>query len=144
MSTVSQKQIRGFTQVLRQLGVLFMRVAGQQSSAHTMYSKQELLALGVLGINVDCRMGEIAEHLGVGQSAVTPIVDRLESQGLVQRRRSDQDRRVWLVELTEKGNSVLVEENKIYQKVATEMLAPLKAAERDTLIKLLKRISDPS
>ncbi|MGE3800381.1 MAG: MarR family winged helix-turn-helix transcriptional regulator [Candidatus Kapaibacterium sp.] len=139
---VSQKQVSAFTQVLRQVGLIFMRVAGQQSHAHANYNKQELLALSILGASGACRMGEISEHLGVGQSAVTPIVDRLESQELVQRKRSDQDRRVWLVELTEKGKEVVAGEDEIYQQVATEMLAPLKAAERDMLIKLLQRVGD--
>ena len=137
---IDQDQLQAFTQALRRLGVLFMRVAGQQSTAHDTFSKQELLALGVLGISGACRMGEIAEHLGVGQSAVTPLVDRLEAQGVVQRRRSDEDRRVWLVALTDKGEGVVAAEDEVYQRVATEMLAPLSASERSMLISLLERV----
>ena len=140
MSVVDQHQLHAFTQALRRIGVLFMRIAGQQSTAHATFSKQELLALGVLGISGPCRMGEVAEHLGVGQSAVTPLVDRLEAEGVVQRRRSDEDRRVWLVALTEHGEAVVAEEDQMYQQVATEMLAPLSASERATLIALLERV----
>ncbi len=139
-SAIDQHELEAFTRALRRLGVLFMRIAGQHSTAHETYSKQELLALGVLRVSGPCRMGEVAEHLGVGQSAVTPLVDRLEAQGLVRRRRSDEDRRVWLVALTEKGEAVVAEEDQVYQHVATEMLAPLSAPERATLIALLERV----
>lgn len=137
---IDQAQLQAFTQALRRLGMLFMRVAGQQSTAHETFSKQELLAMGVLGVSGPCRMGEIAEHLGVGQSAVTPLVDRLEAQGVVQRRRSDEDRRVWHVALTEEGEAVVAAEDKVYQQVATEMLTPLSASERTALIALLEQI----
>lgn len=137
---IDQNQIQAFSQTLRRLGVLFMKVAGQQSTAHTTFSKQELLAVGVLGVSGACRMGEIAEHLGVGQSAITPLVDKLEEQDVVQRRRSDEDRRVWLAELTEKGEQIFRQENEVYQQIAREMLAPLSASERDTLIALLERV----
>jgi len=137
---IDQRQIQAFTQLLRHLGVLFMKVAGQQSTTHATFNKQELMALGVLGIRGACRMGEIAEHLGVGQSAITPLVDRLEKDGVARRLRSREDRRVWLVELTEAGKAVFEAEEKVYQQVATEMLAPLSASERETLIALLERV----
>lgn len=140
---IDQEQLHAFTQTLRRLGTLFMRVAGQQSSAHNLFSKQELLTLGVLSVRGACRMGEIAEHLGVGQSAVTPIVDRLEAQGVVQRRRSEEDRRAWLVALTTQGEQVVAKEDEVYQQVALEMLAPLDASEREALIELLERIWTP-
>lgn len=137
---IDQDQLQAFTQVLRRLGVLFMRIAGQHSTAHEVFSKQDLMALGVLGVTGSCRMGELAEHLGVGQSAVTPLVDRLEAQGVVQRRRSEKDRRVWLVALTEKGEAVVADEEQVHRQIATEMLAPLSPSERATLISLLERV----
>lgn len=141
--SIDPNQLQAFTQALRRLGVLFMRVASQHSTAHDVFSKQELLALGVLGVNGSSRMGDIAAHLGVGQSAVTPLIDRLEAQGVVQRRRSETDRRVWLVALTPAGEAVLQKENQIYERVATEMLAPFDAEERATLVRLLSKIDQP-
>ena len=136
----SENQIETFARLLRRLGVLFAQIAGQQSSAHDTFSKQELLTVDVLGVRGSCRMGEIAEYLGVVQSAITPLVDRLEDQGLVQRVRSREDRRVWLVALTEEGLALYANQENVYQAVATEMLAPLESAERETLIALMERI----
>lgn len=137
---IDRDQLQSFAQSLRRIGMLCMKIAVQLSTAQERLSKQELLALGVLGLGGPCRMGEIAEHLGVGQSAVTPLVDRLEHEGLVRRRRSGEDRRVWLVELTENGRSVVAEEERVYFQMASEMLGPLSPAERESLMALLERV----
>ena len=137
---IDQDQLRAFTQALQRLSILFMRIAAQQSSTHETFSKQEMLTLGVLGIKGACRMGEIAEHLGVVQSAVTPLVDRLEAHALVRRQRSSEDRRVWLVELTSQGEEVVAAEDQVYRRIAEEMLTPLSLSERTTLTELLERV----
>ena len=136
----TENQIQSFARLLRRLGVLYAQIASQQSSVHGTFNKQELLTVDVLGVRGSCRMGEIAEHLGVVQSAITPLVDRLEAQGIVRRVRSREDRRVWLVALTDHGLGVYADHENVYQAVAAEMLAPLDAAERETLISLMGRI----
>jgi DNA-binding MarR family transcriptional regulator len=47
---------------------------------------------------------ELGKRLHLRQTAVTELVKRAEEAGLVQRRRSDTDRRVFLLELTEDGD----------------------------------------
>ncbi len=50
---------------------------------------------------------ELAEHEGVSPPAMTAYVDRLETAGLVTRRRSERDRRRVELALTEEGVRVL-------------------------------------
>ncbi len=140
---IAAKQIDAFSQALQHWAMRYMRVVGQQSSAHDAFSKQELLALNVLDVRGPSRMGELAAHLGVGQSAVTPLVDRLEEGGMVRRRRSDTDRRVWLVELTAEGAQTVAAENDVFRRMAEEMLGALSKEERTTLIALFERIAAP-
>jgi len=47
---------------------------------------------------------ELGKRLYLRQTAVTELVKRAEEAGLVRRRRSDRDRRVFLLELTEDGD----------------------------------------
>ena len=101
-----ETNLTAFEATLRRLGVLFAQIASQQSSAHGTYSKQELMTVDLLGVRGACRMGDLAEHLGVVRSAVTPLIDRLETHGLVERIRSTEDRRVWLVVLTTDGEQL--------------------------------------
>ena len=49
-------------------------------------------------------MTELVKRLHLRQTAVTELVKRAEEAGLVQRRRSDSDRRVFMLELTEDGD----------------------------------------
>ena len=52
-------------------------------------------------------MGEIHEELHMANSTVTVIVDYLYEADLVKRRRDSNDRRVVLLELTEKGRKIM-------------------------------------
>jgi DNA-binding MarR family transcriptional regulator len=94
----------------------------------------------VLGVHGPSRMGEVAAHLAVGQSAVTPVIDRLERRGLVARQRSETDRRVWLVTLTRDGEAAFAEDTALYHRVAAAMLEPLDERERDQLLQLLAKV----
>jgi DNA-binding MarR family transcriptional regulator len=47
---------------------------------------------------------ELGKRLHLRQTAVTELVKRAEEAGLIRRRRSDTDRRVFLLELTEDGD----------------------------------------
>lgn len=49
------------------------------------------------------RMQELADAVLLSKSGLTRLVDRMESAGLVRRRRCDDDRRGTLAELTEEG-----------------------------------------
>jgi DNA-binding MarR family transcriptional regulator len=49
------------------------------------------------------RMGELAEHVTLSRSGLTRLVDRIEAAGLVERRLSPSDRRVFEVRLSQKG-----------------------------------------
>ena len=48
-------------------------------------------------------LGDLAAHEQVAPPTVTSVVGKLEARGLVRRRRDDDDRRVWRVELTAQG-----------------------------------------
>jgi DNA-binding MarR family transcriptional regulator len=54
------------------------------------------------------RMGELANELLLSRSGLTRLIDRLERQGLVKRRRCPEDARGWYAQLTEAGREKLV------------------------------------
>ncbi|NLM43005.1 MAG: MarR family transcriptional regulator [Clostridiales bacterium] len=55
----------------------------------------------------ECMVSEIANYLGVTLGAVTSLVDRLHDFGLVNRVRSEIDRRLVIIKLSEKGEELL-------------------------------------
>ncbi|TYO96582.1 MarR family winged helix-turn-helix transcriptional regulator [Desulfallas thermosapovorans] len=52
-------------------------------------------------------VSQVAEYLGVSLSAVTAMVDRLCKAGMLERRRSEEDRRVVWLEITGEGRRVV-------------------------------------
>ena len=51
-------------------------------------------------------LSDLSNRMSAKNSTITGLVDRMVRDGLVERRRSEQDRRVVLIELTEKGKSL--------------------------------------
>jgi DNA-binding MarR family transcriptional regulator len=86
-------------------------------------------------------MVDLADYLGVVQSAVTPLIDKLQAKGFVSRSRSEEDRRVWLANVTGKGLEVYRTYVKAYEELAREMLGPLSTEERRTFIELFERVA---
>src|SRR5947209_2914157 len=64
---------------------------------------QQIAAMKILHERGAIPMSELAGALHCDTSNVTGIVDRLEQRGLVERRSAANDRRVRLLELTERG-----------------------------------------
>ena len=54
----------------------------------------------------EIKVSEISKHLNVRMPSVTPILNKLEQDGLITRRIDEHDRRVILVSLTAEGESV--------------------------------------
>ncbi len=85
-------------------------------------------------------MRAVAEHLGVAVNSVTSIADGMERKGLLRRVRSESDRRVVHVELTEAGleasRSVMGMKNKFHR----ELLAALTEEEQAILLVLLRKV----
>jgi DNA-binding MarR family transcriptional regulator len=80
-------------------------------------SKSDLRALNRLE-NGPMQAGEIAISLGLTTGAITTLIDRLESKGLVIRTRDPNDRRVVLIEPTPK---LYTQIGSIYRKMAVAL-----------------------
>lgn len=88
------------------------------------------------------RMSDLSARLKVSNGNVTGIVERLVSEGLVERAQVDGDRRAMLVRLTPAGIERFAAMAADHEAWINDMLAPFSGAELDTLITLLDRIGD--
>ena len=66
----------------------------------------QLLVLKMLEPRGQLSLSELSERIRAKNSTVTGIIDRMERDGLVQRRRSGEDRRVVYIELTSRGRKL--------------------------------------
>jgi DNA-binding MarR family transcriptional regulator len=83
---------------------------------------------------------ELYRGLLLSSGAMTNRIDRLEQQGLVQRQRDDADRRRVLVVLTDDGRALIDQTMNANVAILRELLAPLDEDERETLVRLLRRL----
>ncbi len=74
-------------------------------AAHDLTYPQYLVML-VLWQDGPSTSGRIAKRLCLAPNAITPLVDRLLVQNLVERVREDNDRRVVTIRTTEKGDAL--------------------------------------
>ena len=82
----------------------------------------------------------LAERLGVPASRMVALVDRLEEEGLVERRPNPEDRRIRGLHLTRKGKGVLERAGKIAIDYETQLCAGINREEREQLIDLLQKL----
>jgi MarR family transcriptional regulator, 2-MHQ and catechol-resistance regulon repressor len=87
-----------------------------------------------------CSLGELAEKLLVTGGNVTYVMDRLEEQGLVYRKRSDLDRRVVEARLTEAGELLIERLFPVHADHLGALMNDLEPAEQRALRQLLKRL----
>jgi len=83
-------------------------------------------------------MSEVADALHCDNSNVTGIVDNLEEKGLAQRRASEEDRRVKLIELTPEGRRVHTRLSKTFA-TPPEWVDSLSTADQQGLRDILRR-----
>jgi len=85
-------------------------------------------------------MAALARELQVDPGATTRALDRLEAKGLVKRVRSEQDRRVVNLELTDEGRRLAPVVPAVLAKVLNAHLAGFTQEEWRTLLGLLKKM----
>ncbi|MFB6198547.1 MAG: MarR family winged helix-turn-helix transcriptional regulator [Halobacteriaceae archaeon] len=79
---------------------------------------------------------EIAEKMLTREANITHVVDNLERDGLVERCRSEEDRRVVDVCLTEEGRSVIAEAFPKFVEFLTDTVSDFDADKQETLAQL--------
>jgi DNA-binding MarR family transcriptional regulator len=107
----------------------------------TGLSPQHHAVLSVLDERACGAQGAIADALGYDRSQLVGLLDELEEQGLIVRKRDPDDRRRHVVKLTPAGSEALSELRAIAKTLEKEFLAPLSADERRTLHSLLGRLA---
>jgi MarR family transcriptional regulator, lower aerobic nicotinate degradation pathway regulator len=83
----------------------------------------------------------IADALGYDRSWLVGLLDELEADGYIERRRDPTDRRRHLVSLKPEGKKKLAELRGIAEQVEEEFLAPLAPEQRETLHQLLLELA---
>lgn len=107
---------------------------------HADLTMQETRVVEMLGESGGQMMRAVADHLGLAVNTMTTLADNLERKGLLKRVRSEADRRVIHVELTEAGRQASLSVLEIKARFHRELLAALTDEEQAILLVLLRKI----
>lgn len=83
----------------------------------------QYLVLLVLWETDNISVNEITEKLILNTNTVTPLLKRMESFGIISRKRSESDERKVIVHLTEKGRKMRKKAASIPEKLAAGLIA---------------------
>ncbi len=104
-----------------------------------LFPGQELLLLQLN--DGECRsQAELVDALGLDHSTVTKMLQRLERSGVVERRQSEDDRRVVLVSLTDEGCAARHAVEGVWQSLEDSTVSTLSERQRAQLLDLLRKV----
>ncbi|MDR2789330.1 MAG: MarR family transcriptional regulator [Candidatus Accumulibacter sp.] len=98
--------------------------------------------LSILGESESMSQRELLEMLHVRSASLSELLIKLEKSGAIIRRRSEKDRRNFLLQLTEQGRIELAEHSQRRRQGAKHLFSVLTDVERESLATLLTRLVD--
>lgn len=124
---------------LARASATFGRLTGKDIEGYGLTQPQfsVLEALGHLG---QLTLGEVSKKILVTGGCMTVIVDNLERDGLVERSRSTEDRRVIKVQLTAKGEALFKRVFIQHARRVRELASVLSEDEQKQLSELLRKL----
>jgi len=130
------------TEILRSLRRILRAVDlhGRGMSRRYGLTGAQVICLREIQRQGDVNPGALAREMSLKPPTMTGILDRLESRGLVSRRRRDRDKRQVLVTLTERGEATLAQAPPPLQEKFTERLARLPATRRESIAAALDEV----
>ena len=108
-----------------------------RSATQDGISVAEIHTLEAIGINAEPNASEVAATLRVAQSTLTITVNRLEIKGMVERGRSETDRRFVRLCLTERGSTMVKAHERFHRRMTRRIVSKLQEDEVELFGKIL-------
>jgi DNA-binding MarR family transcriptional regulator len=103
---------------------------------------QQFVVLSQLEALGEPSQAELADAAGIDRSNLATIVAELCERGLVERARDTDDRRRYVLRLSQAGARLLRRTDGAIAAAEDDLLAPLEPAQREQLYSLLRRVAD--
>ncbi len=115
------------------------RIAGDPKPT-VEYTTAQINTLNAIASKNEWRMSDLSERLRVSAGSLTTMVNRLIDAGLVTRTRSELDRRVVTVKVTEKGQDLIDASRKRVMRNLQAVLAELPPEDHSKLNEALETV----
>jgi DNA-binding MarR family transcriptional regulator len=116
-------------------------MAGRQLAKQTGLTTSQLVVMQLLKRSPGLTITKLAERVSLRQATVTALIDKLESRTLVQRKRSDLDRRRVELYLTEEGSAMIEAAPTILQERFIVQFDQLEDWEQSFILAALQRVA---
>ncbi len=112
---------------------------------HTVVKESELSlpqmhTIETLGHHGSLRMKELASHMGITTGTLTVMIDRLEKMNMVSRLPNAEDKRSFLITLTDEGKEHFEQHHKLHEELTNDMISDLNHDEIAQFSSLIQRI----
>ena len=105
-------------------------------------TNNDMHVIQAIGVGTPRNMSSIARTMGVTVGTPTISINGLVKKGYVQRKRSEEDRRVVLISLSEKGRRAYDHHEHFHQKMVDAVLSELSGEEAELLAGALVRLQN--
>jgi len=107
----------------------------------------DLIPIHFMGMNLlkqrgPLIMSELAESLGISHPMTTHLIDKLESVGMVERRRDDSDRRAVKISLTRTGRDAVERITRAHGEQMVEFINCLDDPDRKSYVEAMNTLFD--
>jgi DNA-binding MarR family transcriptional regulator len=115
--------------------------ARDQKCAPGDLTQSHIRALFRIDKSGETTAGELAKAAELSPASVSAMLDHLERDGVVQRRRAEHDRRVVVVSLTDSGRALLEEKREAFRRRGAEALADVPDAHLHAAADVMHRLA---
>lgn len=102
----------------------------------------EIHTIEAIGIDREKTMSEVAQSLNITLGTLTTGINKLIRKGYVERNRTEEDRRIVLIKLTDKGIAAYKKHESFHDEMVHNSVNDLSDEEKELLASSLSKIKD--
>ena len=102
----------------------------------------EIHTIEAIGMYAEKSMSEVAQILKITVGTLTTAINKLIKKEYVERKRIEEDRRVVLIKLTEKGEKAFDSHAQFHDEMIKSVMLELSEKEEEVLIRSLKKVTN--
>jgi DNA-binding MarR family transcriptional regulator len=138
-----QEKIEIFNHSLQKIiGLLHIDQPELYSAVLRDFRIMDLHVLALLAENPGIKLTEISSKMVIPNSTLTSIIDRIEKKGLIKRLLNPTDRRSFGFEITEEGERIVIEHNRVHSLIAARILSFLDESEKEDLFNIFIKVEN--
>lgn len=138
---MGNKDLKSYVERLERVHYIVSKRLHPEFAIEKELTKTQFVLLKTLCIRNKWTVSKLAEYMGVKPSAITVGADRLYKRGFVSRYRSDLDRRIVYLEITDEGHEILREAENERVNSISSYLNHLSPEELGTFIDIYEKLA---